>query len=92
MVHLLFSQAIIGTICVDIDVRHVLSAETTDHLVFLELTSIAIYQLGPLIHFMSRFLIKLFLVKVIFLLKLLRKLPDHVIFELEKFALLFVMF
>ena len=72
LVQLILSLTVFRTISVDVDIRHALSTESADHFVLLQLTSVSIDELGPLVHLMSRFLVELLLVEVIFLLKLLR--------------------
>jgi len=71
-------------------VAEILATKGANELISAQLRRIAVDQSGPLIHFVPRFLVEFFLVEVIFLLEFLGQFPDHVIFEFEKFTLLFV--
>ena len=82
--------AVVSTLSVDVAIAEVLPTEGAHHFVLLKLASVPVHKLGPLIHLMSRLLIKLFLVEVILLLELLRELPDDIVLELKQLALLFV--
>jgi len=76
---------------IDGQVTHVLATKGTNHIEFLKLFSILVDKPRPLFHLIPRFLIKFILVVIVFLLKLARQFPDHVIFEFEKAALFFIM-
>ena len=75
---------------VDDRISEALSAEGTHKLKLLEFSSVSVDQLRPLVHLVARFFVELILVEVILPLQLLRQSPDDVVFELEEFALFFV--
>ena len=81
---------VLDTICIDVVVVHVLAAKCADQVELLELTSVPVDQLGPLIHFVPRFFVKLILEVIVLFLQLLRELVDDIIFELEQLSLLLV--
>ena len=68
---LILHPTVLQTVAIYVLISERLSTEGTDHFVLLEFTSIAVNQSGPLIHLMSCFLIKLFLIEVVLLLQLL---------------------
>lgn len=69
-----------------------LSAESTDHLVLLELTRVSVNQSSPLVHLMSSFLVELVVEVVVLLLQLLRQFPNHIVFELKQLPLFLIVF
>ena len=81
---------VLNTIRIHIMVIHVLPAECTHEVELLELTPVSIDQLGPLVHFVPRFFVKLILEVVVLLLQLLRELVNDIIFELQQLPLFLV--
>ena len=77
-------------VCINIVIAHVLTTECAYELKLLKFAAVSIDKSGPLVHLISSFLVELILEIVIFLFELLRKLPNDIVFKLEKFSLLLV--
>jgi len=82
---------VLNAVTIHILVIQVLSAESAYHVELLQLATIPIHQLGPLVHLVPCLLVELVLEVVVFLLELLRELVDHIILELQELPLLLVM-
>lgn len=81
---------VLNAVRIHIVVIQVLSAESANQIELLQLCTVPIDKLGPLVHLVPGLLVELVLEIVIFLLKLLRELVDHIVLELQQLPLLLI--
>ena len=83
------ARRVLLTAAVDVGIVEVLAAESANQIVLLQLLSVFVDELGPLLHLVSGFPVKFILVKIVFFLELLRRAPNDVVLHLQE-ALLFL--